>query len=84
MVTEIKVSTNVHGRKIVAKYYGGPYIDLLGLSRSGHMEAFECVNVWDYEKGQPTIEFSHNAVRGAIREWSKEITSEDLHNYLDY
>lgn len=62
----IIVVLQMAGCMIRGKYRGGSYIDL---SFDGHNQAFDAINVWDYEAGKPTIPMTYEAVRQEMREW---------------
>lgn len=66
------------GRTITGRYGGGAYIDLhFGDSPA----AFDCINVWDYAKDEPTIPAQSSAVKAKMKEWA-EAAGESLDHDL--
>lgn len=50
----------------VAKYAGGPYIDVYHTSRAYPLDV---INVWDYGTEAPTIPFNVKAVHAELLAW---------------
>jgi len=48
---------------------GGPYIDVYNKT---HVIPHNNINVWDYKKGEPSIDFSADAMIARVREWLTE------------
>lgn len=62
-----------------ARYHGGPYIDLFADEFS---EApYDCINVWDYDRDEPTIEFTVLGVMQAIQGLGSDDGRLDPSNY---
>lgn len=62
-------------------YHGGAYIDVF------HAEsdtALDCINVYDYAKGEPMIEFTREAVRAELRDWIDESSADIVEHVLPY
>lgn len=61
-----------HETGIVARWHGGEYIEIGYLTaEAGTPDAFiaeDVINVWDYEKGQPRIQISLDAMQQAVDE----------------
>lgn len=72
---------NHPGHAIVAKWQGGPYVDLYWDHTSG--TPFEVLNVWDYEKGACEIPFERDALRGKVSAFIHDPET-DLENYYDH
>lgn len=51
---------------IEGRYRGGEYIDLHHRSGPDAGQAYDCINVWDYEQGGPSIPATREAVRAEV------------------
>jgi hypothetical protein len=73
--TEVKCAEWRRGVYVVkAEWHGGAYIEL---TMPESVEPTEVINVWDYEKGEPSIPFSHWALQDALDEWCEDTFGED-------
>lgn len=68
-----------HG-DVYGTYQGSAYIDL---SFGVPNRPIEVINVFDYEKGLPTIEHSDDAVELAMAEWLADLDPRDLKTYFE-
>lgn len=77
--------------RIRADWSGGPYIELtVWPYEDGAIphQPTEVVNVWDYERREPTIPFAQSHLAAALDDWIEEWNREDpsrswLESYLD-
>lgn len=70
-----KVKTQRNGIVLLGfRWHNGPYIDVF-MDNVG--EAFECINVWDYEKGEATMEDSRKGMQDTCGEWVAENRKDD-------
>jgi len=76
------IFTDDNGGILRADYWGGPYIALT--FGHHHPDSTEVINVWDYEKGEPTVEFNVDAVRKRVLDWIEEHATEDPRWYEKY
>lgn len=60
----------------VATYHGGEYIEV-GRDRSTPVDV---INVWDYELGKSTIEYSRKAVGARLALWVREVSQDWIDN----
>ncbi len=72
------------GLTIVGSYSGGAYIELHW--DSADSDAFEVINVWDYETGQSQINGTVRSVTDALAQWVIDIEDgnpghDELRNY---
>jgi hypothetical protein len=74
MVGHIVVETDTFR----AEYAGGPYIDLID-PQSG--DPYDCINVWDYDRDEPTIEFTIEAVMRVIADLEADDSRLDPEGY---
>lgn len=89
-VRTVKYAGRFIGR-IRADWRGGPYIDLtFWPEKDGAIpyQPTEVINVWDYEKSEPTMPFTQPHLAAALVEWIEEWNREDptrswLEDYLD-
>lgn len=65
---------------VYGSYQGSAYIDL---SFGVPNRPIEVINVFDYEKGIPTIENSDDAVEQAMAEWLADLDPRDLNTYFE-
>lgn len=63
-VTNWEINVTMDG--IVFNWHGGPYIDIII-----NGEAVDCINVWDYQNGKPTVR-TINQLIGRIRKYVLE------------
>lgn len=59
------------------EWKGGPYIDV---GEGGYGRAKEVINVWDYEKGEPSIPFTREAFKKEVLHWILEYPKLELVN----
>jgi len=69
----------LYGMLIRGEWSGGQYIDL---SFPGDSHPFTVINVWDSETDTASIRKNRIALRSAMQEWGRDITKDDLMNYL--
>jgi len=76
--------TTVRSGEWTAVWHGGAYIDVFHASHPDY--ALDCINVWDYATGEPTIERGdRTAVRRLLREWVASDSSDDaIRHQLPY
>lgn len=58
---------------IEARYRGGAYIDLHHRFGPEAGQAYDCINVWDYEQDRPVIAATRDAVQAEV----ERIVAED-------
>lgn len=49
---------------------GGEYVEIAQLDNPGY--AYDVINVWDYEKGGPSIPFTLAALTRRVERWFKD------------
>lgn len=89
-VRTVKHSGRFIGR-IRADWHGGEYIELTFWPEADGAIPYqptEVINVWDYEKSEPTMPFTQSHLAAALVDWIEEWNREDptrswLENYLD-
>lgn len=67
--------------EVFGSYQGSAYIDL---SFGVPNRPIEVINVFDYEKGEPRIENSDDAVEQAMEEWLADLDPRDLKTYFEH
>ena len=63
------ISINADG--YVFTWHGGAYVEIANESST---QAFDVINVYDYEKGAPRIPFTVDALNKEITKWLRENT----------
>lgn len=72
----------VRRRGWIAVYCGGAYIDVFHESHPEH--ALDCINVYDYAEGAPTIPFERRAIAAELKEWIDESSADVIEHQLPY
>lgn len=60
------IAIAVYTDNLRIEWHGGEYADVYNRR---HIEAHDIINLWDYEKGAPRIEFTPDAFADAVDEW---------------
>lgn len=69
----------VGNRKVKFTWHGGEYIELGWVGYS----PVEVINVYDYEKGEPSIPRTKPAFRKAITDWIEDYGERELEHDLE-